>query len=171
MASNQLGQLPEFDVYMDFTLVRDAFDAFIANNNIPIERYVYVLLSTFSASLYTKLRNDLHPVSPKDLPYAAVIEWLNKQFSPEKVFHDRQTFYRTEQSDGETTRDWFKRVEQLAEVCGFGYFAKDEIVRDRFVCGLRSRAIFQRMTEQEPTIKMEKALQIAIEMEENAELE
>lgn len=165
MSSNTIGKLPEFDEYTAFAVARDRIDVFIKCNNIPAERHVYVLLSALTERVYKRLSDVLHPVLPNELTYAAVIEWLSETYGPKKVFGDRQAFHRAKQMVGESASDWYERIEKLAEPCRFGYVV-NHFVRDRFICGLRSPAIFDRLNDElEPEIPVEKALRIAMEME------
>ena len=76
---------------------------------------------------------------------------------------ERFRFYKRDQKQDESIRDFNVALKKLSENCDFGGKLK-EMLRDRFVCGLKSEAIQKKLLA-ERDLTYEKALETAQEME------
>lgn len=167
MSSIIIGKLPELESGMDsWDIFRERLHIYIMCNDIPADLHRFVLLSALSKHIYKRLRHELHPQSPKDLTYTEMLETLANMYGPKKEIYERQKLYRSEQNEGESLLNWLKRVESMVNACDFGYY-KNEVVRDRFVCGLKSAAIFDHLNKYMDTEMgtTEEAYKIAMQME------
>ncbi|PFX15928.1 Uncharacterized protein K02A2.6 [Stylophora pistillata] len=75
------------------------------------------------------------------------------------IIAERYKFHKAEQEDSETIRQYLAKLQKLAETCEFGLY-REEAIRDRFVCGLRSQSI-QRKLLAEATLTLQTALEKA----------
>lgn len=168
MSTELLGTMPEYDRrYCDWTLFRYQIDCYLACNVIPVDQHKGMLLEALAEETLQDLRDDLpSTITIEDLSYAELMERCDKMVTPKNVFRQRQTFYRAAQNEIETMTEWLKRVEMLAEDCCFG----KEQVRDRFICGLRSSAMLDRLNEERNVnISIQKAAEICCFMEKENE--
>ena len=72
------------------------------------------------------------------------------------IIADRYKLHKAEQEESETVRQYLAKPQKLAETCEFGAY-HEEAIRDRFVCGLRSKSI-QRKLLAEATLTLQTAV-------------
>ena len=72
------------------------------------------------------------------------------------IIADRYKLHKAEQEESETVRQYLAKLQKLAETCEFGAY-HEEAIRDRFVCGLRSKSI-QRKLLAEATLTLQTAV-------------
>ena len=114
--------------------------------------------------MYNLLRDLLAPSKPSELKLNDLIDTLSNHFNPKPlVITERFHFHKREQLEGESVADYSAALKKCSERCQFGSFL-EESLRDRLVCGLRSKNAQKRLlAEQELTWK--KALEVAVAME------
>ena len=139
-------------------------ELYFTANEIAERRRVAVFLSVIGAKMYSLLRDLVSPVSPKDKTFDELAEVLKKHFEPKPlVTAERFTFHRRNQSASESILEYVAELRRLATHCEFGEY-RDQALRDRLVCGLRSENIQKRLLS-EADLTLARAVEIAQGME------
>ena len=135
-----------------------------ANDTEDEKKMVSVFLTIIGSKTYELLRNLVAPGKPADLKYQELVEILGKHFNPTPLLiAERFYFHNRNQNEDEEAADYTAVLKKYAERCQFDSFFK-QALRDRFVCGLRNRAIqINLLTGKDLTWKM--AVDIANAME------
>ena len=160
MAKPTLGQLVEFDpangsVSAYIEQVELLFEA----NEIWDAKKVPVFLSAIGDKTYTLLRNLLAPLLPKEKSFGVLVQALKDHFEPRSlVIAERFHFNCCDQLVGESMADFVVELRRLAIHCEFGGYLQ-EVLRDHFVCRLRSEVSQKLLTKANLTFK--KAVEIA----------
>ena len=143
----------------------ERFNHYLLANDIEDEKkMVSVFLTIIGSKPYELLRNLVAPGKPADLKYQELVEILGKHFNPAPLLiAERFYFHNRNQNEAEGVADYAAVLKKYAERCQFDSFL-EQALRDRFVCGLRNRAIQKKLlTEKDLTWKM--AVDIANAME------
>lgn len=162
-----IGEIPRFyncgDDWMVFT---ERLEQFFEINEVADEKKRAILLTSISDDVYKTLRDVCHPVLPKNKTFDELCALLNKQFVKKtSVFRERVTFYNAKQMKDESIASWFARIKKLSVDCKFGDRFND-ILLDRFISGLRSSVILERLCEEdEDKLTLQSAVEIAITKE------
>lgn len=162
-----IGEIPKFDSRDDDWLVyTERLEQFFEINDVPDEKKKAILITSISDDVYKTLRDVCHPNLPKTKTFDELCELLNKQFVVKtSVFRERVTFYNAKQMNGESIANWFARIKKLSIDCKFGD-RFDEILLDRFISGLRSPPILDRLCEEdEEKLTIQNAVEIAVTKE------
>lgn len=107
------------------------------------------------------LKDLCDPITPDKKSFKEFCEILRKQFAPKvSVFKERLEFYRLYQTDQESINQWFARIKSKAVNCKFGALL-NEILKDKFVAGLRRGSILDRICEEDHTTTLETILNVA----------
>lgn len=77
------------------------------------------------------------------------------------MFIERFRFYEAKQAANEDINDFVARLKKLARHCSFGDYLK-EVLRDKFVCGLRRGPVFDKLCEQKSTDSFEELVKVAL---------
>ncbi|KAL0811118.1 hypothetical protein ABMA28_010384 [Loxostege sticticalis] len=120
-----------------------------------------ILLSALTDGTY-KLTADLAlPKELQDLPYADILQLLDKHFTPKTCgFSERFRFYAASQQQGETYPQWAARLRGLTAHCGFNDV--EEALRDRFVMGMIAGPEREKLFAQEiKDLTLAKAVEMA----------
>uniref|UniRef100_A0A182NH65 Retrotrans_gag domain-containing protein n=1 Tax=Anopheles dirus TaxID=7168 RepID=A0A182NH65_9DIPT len=167
MAAGQLiGTIPEFIVNCDdWNVYYERLEQFFEVNEIPAEKRSAFLISCIGSQAYKSLRDLCHPSLPKDRPFEELCELLRKQYSPQvAIFRERTHFYNATQTVGENVTQWYGRLKKLSVDCKFGSNL-EAILLDKFITGLRPGQVLDRLCEENETLKLEQALDIAVNKE------
>lgn len=149
----------------DCILFSQRLDQFFEANGFEGDKKKSSLLIAIDKGTYEILQDSCHPLLLKDKTYEELIEMLKKQLvvrSP--VFRERVKFYKARQSRNESIAIWYARIKKLAVECKFGEHF-DMMLLDRFISGLRSTPILDRLCEEDKYVTIEKALKIATSTE------
>ena len=167
MASqNVIGTIPTFaQGYDDWKTYSEILDQFFVVNNVEEDKKSAFLISCIGSETYKTLRDLCHPVLPKDKPFTELSEILRKQFSPQvAIFRERTNFYNAKQSVGENITSWYGRVKRLSVDCKFGDNL-ESILLDKFITGLRVGQVLDRLCEENETLTLQQAVDIATNKE------
>uniref|UniRef100_A0A182MKT6 Retrotransposon gag domain-containing protein n=1 Tax=Anopheles culicifacies TaxID=139723 RepID=A0A182MKT6_9DIPT len=167
MAAGQLiGTIPEFIINCDdWNVYYERLEQFFEVNEIVPEKRSAFLISCIGSHAYKSLRDLCHPSLPKDRPFEELCELLRKQFSPQvAIFRERTLFYNATQSVGENVTQWYGRLKKLSVDCKFGSNL-EAILLDKFITGLRPGQVLDRLCEENETIRLDQALDIAVNKE------
>ena len=110
--------------------------------------------------MYALLRSISAPRKPKELNFNEIVDTLAQHVDPKPIIiAERYKFHKAEQEKSETVRQCLAKLQKLAETCEFGPY-REEAIRDRFVCGLRSQSI-QRKLLAEAMLSLQTAVEKA----------
>ena len=136
---------------------------FEANEAADVTR-VPILLSSVGGMTYSLICDLATPENPKTLTLPAIAQLLKEHFEPRRlIISEWFTFHRWNQRPGETIAEYDAALRKLAVTCEFEAYL-EEALRDRFVCGLRNKAIQRRLLS-EPKLTLAKAMELAQGME------
>lgn len=166
MSNPLYGQIPEFyGDGDDWNVYYERLEQFFSVNDIPEDKRSAFLISVIGSYTYKTLRDLCHPVLPKDKPFEELCEQLRRQFSPQiSVFRERSKFYNSKQEAFENVSTWYAKVKKLSVNCKFGSNL-DLVLLDKFITGLRSGPILDRLCEEIETLTLREALDIAVNKE------
>lgn len=143
---------------------------FMANAIADDRRQCAILLSVIGMETYKRLRTVLAPAKPADLTFRQLCDRLAQHYAPVVVFRERCLFYEATREAGESVRQYYGRLTRLADRCAFDESLETKIV-DRFVTGLGTGRILDRLCEEDARLGMQRAVSLAVELEEQCELE
>lgn len=162
-----IGEIPKFySAHDDWQVFTERLEQFFEINDVAEEKKRAILLTSISDDVYKTLRDVCHPLLPKQKTFDELCELLNKQFVKKtSVFRERVTFYNSKQMKDESISSWFARIKKLSVDCKFGD-RFDDILLDRFISGLKSNALLERLCEEdEDKLTLQSAVEIAITKE------
>lgn len=157
-----IGSIPTFAQGIDdWKTYEEILDQFFIVNNVEDEKKSAFLISCIGSATYKTLRDLCHPVLPKDKPFDDLSEILRKQFSPQvAIFRERGNFYNAKQSPSENVTNWYGRMKRLSVDCKFGDNL-ESILLDKFITGLRVGQVLDRLCEENETLTLQHAVDIA----------
>lgn len=161
-----IGSIPEFNGSVDdWNVYQERLEQFFEVNDIAAQKQVALLISVIGADSYKTLRDLCHPVLPKNKTFDELCNLLRKQYSPQvAVFRERTSFYNARQEGYENVTQWFGRLKKLSVDCKFGENLESILV-DKFVTGLRTGQILDRLCEENESLTLETALELAVNKE------
>ena len=166
MANSSIGHIEPFNNEKEnWDSYAERFNHYLLANDIEDEKKtVSVFLTIIGSKTYELLRNLVAPGKPADLKYQELVEILGKHFNPAPLLiAERFHFHNRNQNEAEGVADYTAVLKKYAERCQFDSFLEQALC-DRFVCGLRNRAIQKKLlTEKDLMWKM--AVDIANAME------
>ena len=140
-----LGKMEEFDpknTNIDLYLDRPE-EYFVANeveaDSSSLHRRRDILISVIGGKTYDVLADLCSPASPSSKSYTELGAILKKQFAPKRLSLKRYRFQTFAQVENTSVSEFAAQLQRLASTCNFGTHLP-EVLRDRFVCGLRNRA-------------------------------
>lgn len=149
----------------DWDVYHTQFEFYLRENHIPESKWRDALLVSIATSIYMVLRDKCHPELPTDKTYDELIAFLKNHYVFRKpVFRERTNFYNARQFDDETIDEWHLRIATLAVDCNFGQRI-NSVLLDRFISGLRSQRIRDRLCEEDEHLVLHRALKIALNEE------
>ena len=123
---------------------------FIANQVTKDEVKRAILLGHLSEEAYVLMNSLCVPVEPNAKKYADLKKVFDTHFLPIKsLFAERFKFYNAQRATHECVADWAARVRNLASACNFSADTLQEAIRDRFVMGIGTGPIRDRLFEEE----------------------
>lgn len=158
-----VGHSREFDVNSnDCTIFRPRLTNYFEANNIKdVSRRRAIFLNCLSEDSYRLIFNLCIPKTPEKLGYEELVKLFDGHFGGQRsIFGERRKFYEAQSEPHETIKDWAARVRSLAVHCDFG----EELqicLRDRFIMGLPSGQIRDRLFESDNLLTFAEAVKIA----------
>lgn len=161
-----IGSLQPFNIgETDWNTYEEILEQFFVVNNVEDAKKPAFLISCIGHESYKTLRDLSHPVAPKDRSYEELTELLRKQFTPQvSIFRERANFYKATQMPGENATSWYGRIKKLSVDCKFADNL-ESILLDKFVTGLRVGQVMDRLCEENETVTLRQAVDIAINKE------
>lgn len=167
--SNQrqmIGSISEYNNELDdWNVYYERLEQFFEVNEVPEEKRSAFLISVIGADAYKSLRDLCHPFLPRDKSFEYLCELLRKQFTPQiAIFRERVKFYNARQEGHENVTQWYGRLKRLSVDCKFCGNLEATLL-DKFITGLRPGQVLDRLCEESETLKLEQALDIAVNKE------
>ena len=162
-----IGNISEYNpAQEEWEIYREKLEEYFYANKISEDRtQVATLLSLVGSNTYKLLRNLCHPSLPNQKTFKQLCELMNTQFTPlVTVWRERIKFYQAQQYENENIADWYARIKNLAVNCDFGNQLTN-ILRDKFMCGMREGKIQDRLCEEKGDKKFDELLQLALQKE------
>ncbi|XP_031332218.1 uncharacterized protein K02A2.6-like [Photinus pyralis] len=124
-----------------------------------------VLLSACGHATYEIVRSLCAPKKPGEVEYKELVKLLTSHFAPapSKIVQ-RFLFNKRDQQVGEKFSSYLAELRKLADTCSFHEDSRDEMLRDRIVCGVRDEALQRRLLA-ESDLTLQKAVDAAIAAE------
>ncbi|KAM7287649.1 uncharacterized protein ISCGN_031340 [Ixodes scapularis] len=180
MATPEFGRIPEFDGSSSswkswYGRLQFFFEA---NDVKDASKKRAHLLTLCGAETYDVVCALVQPKQPSQVTFDEIVQLLKAHFdpTPSEVF-SRARFQRRDQEVGETVSAYVTALKKLAADCNFGTSADqatnptvlplEVMLRDRFVCGLRSEQVQQRLFA-EKDLTFQKAFDFALRAENAA---
>ena len=156
-----LGTLETFDPATDTVVAyMERAELFFAVNNIAADKKVPVFLNAVGKQHYQLLSNLFAPATPVSKTLPEIVDALKEHFEPRPiVISERFNFHRRQQGKTETVAQYVAELRKLSVHCQFGGYL-DEALRDRFVCGLRSETVQQKLLTK-ADLTLQEAIRIA----------
>ena len=152
-----LGKIEEFNpATADIKRYMERLDQYFVANGVPADsresqKRRATLISVIGAKAYDVLSDLCSPTVHSEKTYDELSTILKDHFAPRKlVIAERYRFHNCTQRDGESVSEFAANLKRLASTCQFGA-ALNEALRDRLVCGLRSREIQKKLLTEEYT--------------------
>lgn len=149
-----------------WTVYHERLEQFCTLNDIHSDsKKKALLLNATDEYVYKILRGLCNPQLPAEKTYSELIALLNKHYVVRSsVFYERVKFYSVRQNAGDSIADWFAVIKSLSVECKFGV-ELDAILLDRFISGMVSSPILDRLCEEDEKISIERAVEIAKRLE------
>ena len=162
------GTLSEFvESQENWTTYVERLEQYFTANDIADdkkEKKRAILLSACGATTYQLVRNLLSPNKPAETDYKDVVAALTAHYNPNpSQITERFKFNSRIRRQGENIATFVADLRRLTEHCGYGS-TLDEMIRDRFVCGINDARIQRRLLS-EPALTLQKAIELAQTME------
>lgn len=150
--TSYLGSLTQFNVDVDsWKIYQEQLGQFLEVNKIKNDLRKSAFLSCIGQDAYKLLRDLFTPQLPKEKSFEELCALMENHFTPKiNIFRERSNFYAASQQDGETIVDYTARLRNLSINCNFGE-KLEGILIDKFVFGLKSGRIKDRVCEEKPT--------------------
>ena len=124
------------------------------------DKKVSALLTFMGPKTYQRLKDLLSPQKPSEKNYQQIVKVLSKHLTPKRItIAERFKFSKRDQLDGESINNYVAALRKLSATCNYGEFS-DDALTERFVCGLRSRVIQNRLLT-EADLSFSTAIQLA----------
>ena len=147
MAAKVVASISEFNLENgeDWVEYSERFEMYLLANGIGednIKRAVF--LSSVGGPTYKLLRS-LVGETVKTKTFAELVTALKDHLHPvPNVIAERFHFFKRDRKSGESVSDYITELRRLSQHCGFGA-ELNTYLRDRFVCGLNSEGIQQKL--------------------------
>ena len=160
----------QFGTLNDFRPESDTIKAYLecatlyfAANSVPDEKQVAILLSAIGTQTYALLSDLLALDSPGTRSLTDISNILRRHYEPKcTVITEWFHFHKYDQAAGESISDYDAALRKFATHCRFGVNL-EEVLRDRFICGLRHETIQHRLLS-ETDLSYKRAMDITLSM-------
>ncbi|XP_043211223.1 uncharacterized protein LOC122375785 [Amphibalanus amphitrite] len=160
-----VGRMAEFDPQAEsFGTYSRRMEQFFIANGVKEEEEVRrraIFLSVVGSDVFSLLEDLIAPATVSSLSYKEIIKLLLGHFEPaSSAIVARFSFNRAVREDGESVSAFVARLRRLAKPCHFLSETLEEMLRDRFVCGLQNAHIQAKLLK-EQHLSLASAIDIA----------
>ena len=161
-----LGKIEEFNsATTSINRYLERLEQYLVANSVPADsagshKRRAILISVIGAKAYDVLSDLCSPIPPSEKTYAQLTTILKNHLAPKNlVIAKRYQFHNCTQCEGESVTASAANLKHLASIIQFGTHL-NEPLRDRFVCGLRSKETQKKLLTEEHTF--DAALKVAL---------
>lgn len=168
-APRSIGYLEPFDESAsDWLTYEKRLTAYLRVNKIDDADSVYAFISLVGPKTYSLLVDLLAPVEPDTKKLEDLTKVLRDHLSPQpSVIAERAKFHKRMQKETESIADFVADLKHLTQYCKFGA-TLDEVLRDRFVCGLYRLDIQKSLFSEDEKLTFKRAVEKALSLEQAA---
>ena len=161
-----IAQISEFDLQEDFSEWCERFDMYLVANQITDEKRKQAMLIAGIGAAPYKLMRSLCQNKVSDKGYGELIKIMLDHLNPKpNEIAERYKFHKRDRKPDESVSTYVAVLRKMSEHCGFGDQDRlNEQLRDRFVCGINSQRVLQRLLGMKD-LTLEKAIETAISIE------
>ncbi|CAM1308578.1 Uncharacterised protein r2_g1856 [Pycnogonum litorale] len=161
-----LGRVDKFVVGEDsWDDYYERLQCYFTANDIDDTKKVAVLLSLVGPKTYNVLKGLCCPTLPSACSLPTLANYLKSHFSPKRsVILSRYTFNSCVQLQNESISDFVASLKKLVGPCQYAS-QQEEMLRDRFVVGLKDKSIQIRLLAEPDSLTFQKALELACALE------
>ncbi|XP_023311910.1 uncharacterized protein K02A2.6-like isoform X3 [Anoplophora glabripennis] len=162
-----IGQVTEFNLSSDdWTIYSERLTQYFCANKILEEKIkVATLLSVIGTSTYKLVRDLCYPAQPAEKTYQQLTDILKDQLGPRKsIWRERIRFFQLQQVESESVSEFCARIRGQAANCQFDAELEGHL-KNKFVTGLVSKAIQDRLCEEPVSKTIKDLVQIALQKE------
>lgn len=161
--------LPKFDKYDPAEAIDDHIEKCSALADLvglTAESRVQLFVNSLPGSLYTLVKDLLHPLTIKTATYEQITSILKGHLQPVPlVIPSRHAFLRRRQQEGESIASYAAALRHLSVPCKYSTAEfLSEMLRDVFVSGLREKRILDRVLEEDNS-DFDKVYKLALSIE------
>lgn len=168
-----IGDVPYFSsAYSSWPSFIGRLETFFELNDLTQDerRKKAILLTQVDDDCYDLLRLICSPISPKAKSFDELCQLIQIYSAKKKpiALYAKRAFYTAAQTDGETVLIFLERIQRLSLPCDFKE-GIESILADRFISGLRSVDVIEKICEMEPDeVTLDVVVKIAMEAEARA---
>ena len=105
-----------------------------------------ILLTSIGSNCFRVLKDLAFPDAPNTKTFAQLATLLREHFKPTRLkISERYRFHSAVQQQGQSIADFVRELKKLAGTCEFTNEQLNDNLRDRFICGLRSQHVKQKL--------------------------
>ena len=121
MAKASIGRIGEFNSQVEsWDSYSERLEQYFLCNEIANEKKVPALLSLVGGSTYQLLRGLTAPQKPSECEFNDLVKVLSEHLNPKPVvISERFRFYKRDQMEGESIREYIAELRKLSEHCDF----------------------------------------------------
>ncbi|CAA9999561.1 unnamed protein product, partial [Nesidiocoris tenuis] len=147
----------------------DRLSAFFKTQNVPKQSEADVFVSSLSAKHHTLLKSLIYPARCSEKSFDELKKTLQDHLSPAPlVIPSRHAFLNRKQQEGESVAQYLASLRKLATNCKYDASMLNTMLRDAFVSGLRSKAMLDRLFE-EDDVDLKRTMELASAIERACE--
>jgi len=173
ISSNAGGTTPNFPNYHDGDNFGDfliQYEGLCTVHNYDDGKKKAAFLALLSPKTFQLLKNLIYPKSFDDSSYSTLTKTLKEHLRPTPlVIPSRHALHNRRQREGESIADYMAELRALARPCKYTETVLNEVLKDVFVAGIRSRSILDRLFIEEETADIKKLFSLAVTVEKAEE--
>ena len=105
-----------------------------------------ILLTSIGSKCFRVLKDLAFPDAPNTKTFDQLATLLREHFKPTRLkIAERYRFHSAVQQQGQSIADFVRELKKLAGTCEFTNEQLNDNLRDRFICGLRSQHVKQKL--------------------------
>ena len=105
-----------------------------------------ILLTSIGSNCFRVLKDLAFPDAPNTKTFDHLATLLREHFKPTRLkIAERYRFHSAVQQKGQSIADFVRELKKLAGTCEFTNEQLNDNLRDRFICGLRSQHVKQKL--------------------------
>lgn len=157
-----IGRIEKFETGQNIEEYFEYLEDFFILNNVQDERFkINLLLKNIGTEMRQEITRFCMPRKPKDYTFEKIVsicKSINK--GEPNILKLRNNFFKRNQRSDETLENFAIELKALANKCKFGNF-RDEILRDKFISGIQSESVGEKLLNLRDKVDFEKVCKMA----------